>query len=283
MNALLDFAYGVSVRETLRNDVSLACDVLLLADRFGVKELKGAAADLACSQATVENCIGLYHLLKLCKCARAKTMILFIVRWLDSVGKSPNFKTICIEDLELFVRSKEAVAEEIHLFEIIRDWLKHNKFSGNERICNLFSAVHFELLTPDERRTVQSEPGLVPEKELFSSLENASGAVNMVRGGEVWDGVLVKYSEILGTAGFSGRCIRISYKWLFESYVTLSGQGTEALTFNLRFVRRTRAEALSSKQKENLRRYGGQQLSDAQKELSGCQPFVFRSLLQTRI
>lgn len=122
---VLDFAYSYSVETVLRNDAVLSCEVISFAHRLGVKELTSIAADLACSQATVESCLLIFEIFKY-GCDQKLKMVNFIARWFEEVGRSPDFNTTTIEDLGNFESSEEEVVTQTALFEIILSWLKKN-------------------------------------------------------------------------------------------------------------------------------------------------------------
>lgn len=65
MGVVLDFAYGISEKETLLNDFELSSEVISLPHRFEVKKFTSVAAAVACSQATVETSVRLYQIFRM--------------------------------------------------------------------------------------------------------------------------------------------------------------------------------------------------------------------------
>lgn len=192
-----------------------------LSHQFDVKELTDDAATAACLQATVENCLGMHKVLTMYDCAEEHTAMLFIVRRLTEVGQCPDFKDVSVADLERFVRSKEALVNEMDFFKLIRDRLKHNQsHKGTKEIARVFSSVHFERLDSHEIQHVRSEKGTVPEEVLFSSLDRASGTIHALGNNTAWDGALLVPPADDGCSKSSFHYVS-NDGYLFESFVSV--------------------------------------------------------------
>lgn len=188
--------------DSLGKNVELACEVVCLAHRFQVGELVDIAASVAWSGVTVANYVGLFNMFKTYGYLSWSSTFFFIAHRLEEVSTTSYFKDIDLRDLRPIVFSTEVIVREMGLYRVLREWLKSNQdFLGTKQLADMFSAIHFELLSIVDLQIVRTEK-LADEELLFTSLERTTFTLQASRIAEDWDGALHVPQENIDSSKF---------------------------------------------------------------------------------
>lgn len=128
VSVFLDSAYCLDVGDALKENITLACELLTLAPRFGVSSLLHTIASVITSRLSVDSsCIQVYQQLKQIGSNAQYVVLRFIGLNLEKFSNTYCFKDISIFDLVAFVSCKYVIATEIELFRTIKRWISHHE------------------------------------------------------------------------------------------------------------------------------------------------------------